>query len=246
VLELARDVVAELPPEVDLKIVAVNLPPEPFVPEEHWLKPGYALLLAGFDAAEQHAEVVTQLREAAPLFEMVTQLPYTNLQQLFDEANVFGVHAYDKSVYVEDLTADVVDVVTEHLARKQSPMSVVFFYRLDHAYSDVPDDATAFGGGRSPRYCVFIIGVTDAPESLPAEREWVRSFWDALQPYALGAGYLNGEAELPDERVRGTFGAEKYERLARIKAEYDPQNVFRRNANILPAPRPPRQRVAEV
>jgi FAD/FMN-containing dehydrogenase len=242
VLELARDVLEDLSPDVDLKIVAVNLPPAPFVPEEHWLRPGYALLLGGFDAPEEHAAVVEQLREAAPVFEMVEQLPYTAMQQLFDEANAFGVHAYDKSVYVEDLTADVVDVVTEYVARKQSPMSVVFFYRLDQAYSEVADDATAFGGGRSPRFCVFMIGVTDATETLPAEREWVRSFFDALQPYALGAGYLNGETDFPDERVRNTFGAAKYERLARVKATYDPQNTFRRNANILPAPQPPRQR----
>ena len=78
---------------------------------------------------------------------------------------------------------------------------------------------------------------------LATDTRWAREFWDALQPVSMGRGsYLNGEAEYPDDRVRASFGPEKYARLAALKARYDPGNVFHRNANIPPAPQPPQQR----
>jgi FAD/FMN-containing dehydrogenase len=72
---------------------------------------------------------------------------------------------------------------------------------------------------------------------LDAEREWVRSFWQALRPYASSAGsYVNFMSEYEEDRVRAAYGPAKYERLARIKREYDPDNVFHLNANVKPAP----------
>jgi hypothetical protein len=115
-------------------------------------------------------------------------------------------------------------------------MSALLLYRLDGAFSAVDDAETAFSGGRSPRFAPFVLGVTAEGEALPAERRWVRGFWDALRPHAMagGDGYVNGTAEFADDRVRGSYGPVKYERLARIKAEFDPDNVFLLNANIRP------------
>jgi FAD/FMN-containing dehydrogenase len=73
-------------------------------------------------------------------------------------------------------------------------------------------------------------------ERLGAERDWVRNLWEALRPHAIGSGdgYINGTAELQKDRVRGSYGQAKYQRLAGIKREYDPANVFHINANIAP------------
>ena len=67
-----------------------------------------------------------------------------------------------------------------------------------------------------------------------AERGWVRGLWDALSPHAIGSGdgYINGITDFSNDRVRASYGTAKYERLARIKAEYDPVNLFHLNANI--------------
>ncbi len=125
---------------------------------------------------------------------------------------------------------------TEQLPAKKSPLSVLLFYRLDGAYSQVPEDATAFSGGRSPRYAVFIIGICPVPELLEAERAWVRSFWEALRPHSIDIGsYVNALSDVDEDRLRASYGPKKYERLAAIKRTYDPDNVFHRNATIKPA-----------
>jgi FAD/FMN-containing dehydrogenase len=237
-LRLAAEVVGSLPDDISAVIGAVNAPPAPFVPQEHHFQPGYVLLLTGFGPARGHGELVEQIRRTLPpLFDLVTPMPYVALQQLLDEANAWGVFAYDKGAYLEDLTDDIIELVTERVAAKTSPMSVLLLYRLDGAYSQVGETDTAFSGGRSPRYAAFLIGVAPDADALAGERTWVRGFWDALRPYAIagGDGYVNGTADHSLDRVRGSYGPAKYERLAGIKAQFDPENIFHLNANIRPA-----------
>ncbi len=235
VLRLARDLIPGLSREFNVVIAGLSAPPAPFVPEEHHFRTGYALVVVGFGSPESHAEVLDQLRAALPpLFEFATPMPYAALQQSLDEANAWGHYVYEKTSYLDDLSDDAIEVFAEHLSRKQSPLSVNLFYRLDEAYTEVPDDATAFAGGRSARYATFIVGAGLTAEQFPAEREWVRRFWSALQPHVIaGEGYVNALGQ--DGLDSSTLYGAKYDRLTRIKAEYDPGNVFHRNSNIKPA-----------
>jgi hypothetical protein len=237
VLRLARETIENLPRELNIVIGGLSAPPSPLVPEEYHLRPGYALMVAGFGSSQAHADVVADLRAALPpLFDFTTPMPYVALQQLLDEASGWGTLCYEKSVYVEELTDEVIAAVAEHLPRRNSPSSVLTFYRLDEAYSATADDDTAFGGSRKPHYTVFIVGMCPTPELLAAERTWVRSLHEALTPHiAPNETYVNAIGESNDTRVRAAYGPEKYERLAKIKRVHDPDNIFRRNANIKPA-----------
>ncbi|MDR0341574.1 MAG: FAD-binding oxidoreductase [Nocardiopsaceae bacterium] len=237
-LRLAREITAAMPPDINAVAGAVNAPPAPFVPEQHRFQPGYAMLLTGFGPGPEHAELAARIRESLPpLFELVAPLPYVELQKLLDEANAWGHYGYEKGTYLQDLSDPVIEVVTSEVPRKNSPMSVMLFYRLDGAYCRPGDDDTAFSGGRTPRYGTFIIGLAPDPDLAAADRAWVRGVWEALRPHAIGSGdgYINGVADFSEDRIRHSYGAAKYDRLAAIKAQYDPGNVFRNNANIKPA-----------
>ena len=234
-LRFCRDYLRSVPENNGVLIGGLNVPPLPFVAEEHHFKPGFALFVVGLGTPEEHAQVIAPIRDAAPLFEFVTPIPYTMLQTMMDEGNPWGICAYEKALHLDELSDAAISVIAEHLPRKASPLSFVPIFYVDGAYARVADDATAFSGSRSTRYVVNIAAVCPDPSTLPAERDWVRSFWDALRPQAGSAGsYVNFMSEYEEDRVRAAYGAEKYQRLARIKAEYDPDNVFHLNANIKP------------
>ena len=115
-------------------------------------------------------------------------------------------------------------------------MSFMPMFVLGGDYARHPDAGTAFGGRRQTRYVVNLAAVAPTPELLEADREWVRGFWSALVPHAGGVGgYVNFMTDLDQDRVVASYGPEKYERLSRVKATYDPANVFHLNANIRPA-----------
>ena len=109
-------------------------------------------------------------------------------------------------------------------------------FSLDGAYRRAPEEETAFGGSRSARYAINIAALCPTSEGYEAERGWVRSCWDALRPAASNTGgYVNFMSEVEEDRVRTAYGPAKFDRLARIKAKFDPENVFHLNANIKPS-----------
>ncbi|MDQ4093519.1 MAG: FAD-binding oxidoreductase [Actinomycetota bacterium] len=238
VLRLARDLMPTLPRDAGAQIaIGLNAPPAPFVPPQHHFVPGYLLIVVGFSSAEEHAELVAPIREKLPpLFELVTPIPYVALQRTLDETAPWGLLGYQEVIYLDELTDDAISVLVERMPAKSSPMSLCVVYRLDGAYSAIGDDETAFGGGRAPRYVINIAGIGPTPELLTADRAWVRSVWNALRPFAQhSGGYVNSMTDDDESRVRASYGPAKYERLARIKARYDPDNTFHLNANIKPA-----------
>jgi FAD/FMN-containing dehydrogenase len=238
-LRACRDVIPTLPADFGLLIIgALTAPEAPFVPAEHRGKVGHALLVTGFGTAEELARAIEPVREMCPpLFEFLTPMPYVAVQLMFDEQEYWGTYGYAKALHMTELTDDVITVMTERAPDKTSPRTLIPVFPLHGAIADTADDATAYGGPRTPYYVVDLETACDDAEQLAADRAWVRSVWDELRPLAgTAAGYVNFLTEVADEeRIRATYGPAKYERLARIKAEYDPGNLLHRNANIKPA-----------
>ncbi|TWF76792.1 FAD/FMN-containing dehydrogenase [Pseudonocardia hierapolitana] len=238
-LRACREAAQSLPSDFGILIGgALSAPEAPFVPEEHHGKIGHALLVAGYGSAEEHADAIAAVREMCPpLFEFLTPIPYAAMQQLFDAELRPGIRMYDKGLYLAELTDDAITVMTEKATGKSDPLSFMPMFALHGAVAEVGDDATAYGGLRTPNFVVDVSGASYDPDRFIADREWARSTWDALRPLAGNAGsYVNFISELDDDdRVRASYGPAKYGRLAQIKGHYDPGNVFHRNANIKPA-----------
>jgi FAD/FMN-containing dehydrogenase len=235
-MRFARDLIRDLPDDAGGFIGGLNAPPEPFVPEEYQLQPGYALVVVGFGDADHHAELIAPVRKALrPRFEFVTPIPYAGLQSMLDASAPWGVLGYEKAVNLDELSDAAIDVIVEHQPRKASPLSFTPILTLGGAYSRVADDATAFGGSRSTQFVVNIAAVCPTPELFKADREWVRNFWSDLSDASgVTASYVNFMSEFEEDRVRASYGAVKYERLMALKAKYDPDNVLHLNANIQP------------
>jgi FAD/FMN-containing dehydrogenase len=237
VLRLAREIIATLPRELNILIAGLNAPPAPFVPREHHLRPGYALVVAGFGDAGEHDKVVARIRQALPpLWELVTPMPYVALQQMFDEANPWGFHGHAKGTYLEDLSDEAIEVVADHLPRKSSRLSALLLHRLDEAYSEAGEDDTALQ--RRALAAVRRVHSRGLPHAGPpsGRSRLGPRFLGGAAPALLGDGsYVNTGTEFGEDRVRAAYGPAKYQRLATIKATYDPWNLFHHNANIQPA-----------
>lgn len=235
-LRFARDYVFDLPAGMGVLMAGLSAPPAPFVPPEYHGVTGMAVLVAGWGSAEEHAAAVQPLRDRGPLFELVTPIPYVALQQMLDDSAPWGVRGYEKALNLMELSDDAIDGVLEWLPRKASPMSFMPVFPLSGAFHEVDDEATAFGGSRATRWVINVAALALDADTVARDRTWVRAFIEALRPYASDEGtYLNFLADADEDRVRSSYGEAKYRRLAALKAEWDPDNVFRHNPNIRPA-----------
>ena len=117
--------------------------------------------------------------------------------------------------------------------RAVSPLTQVICVRGGGAVGRVPEDATAFGN-RAALYNVHYLSMwADASED-GRNVAWTRAILAAMKPWSTGGVYLNFIGDEGDDGIKAAFGEEKYERLAQIKSEYDPGNVFTGNQNIRP------------
>jgi FAD/FMN-containing dehydrogenase len=232
----ARDYIETLPDQCGVFMAGLSAPPEPFVPTELHFTPVFALAVVGFGDEKEHAQLIAPIQEAlTPLVEMVTPIPYVGLQQMFDGSAPWGMHNYEKAAYLAELTDGAIETILEHQAKKMSPLSFVPIFVLGGAYRKADEDAGAFGGSREFRYVINVSATAMSPDDYDAERSWSRQYWSALVEHAVGVGsYVNFMTEYEEDRVRNAYGA-KYERLQKIKAAYDPDNVFHLNPNIPPA-----------
>ena len=164
-----------------------------------------------------------------PLLDVLGPLTYTDQQKLLDAAYPPGQYHYWKSCFLDDLTDDVIDVLTERFHSEQAPPLLEIV--VEHMGGAIAAGDGAFGH-RDARYDVLI----DANwiEESDGERciAWARDTAAALEPYARGV-YVNYEPDIGKEGVRTAYG-DRYDRLRSLKLRYDPQNVFRLNQNIAP------------
>ena len=231
VLEWYRDFVPEQPSELGIWYGYVSVPPGPPFPEELHLRKAAALVLT--QVGEEESEAMRAARSfGKPLLDGVGPMPVPVWNTAFDGVYPPGDQWYWRGEFVEELSDAAIDVHLQYHESAPTWKSTMHLYSIDGAAARVGNDETAWGY-RHAKWAQVIAGVDPDPANKDAITEWARSYSDALKPYVLPGGYSNFAMDEPD-RVRGMYG-DNYDRLARAKATYDPENVFRVNQNIPPA-----------
>jgi FAD/FMN-containing dehydrogenase len=182
---------------------------------------------------EESERVLGPLRGfGPPVADLLAPMPYTSVQQLFDPAYPAGRRNYWKSSFVDDFSDAAIDTLIEWFAKVPSPWTAAAFEHLGGRVSRINADATAFSQ-RGARYNFLITSGWADPAEDEANIRWTRDFWQAMQPHARAAAYVNYLAAEEQDRIAAAYG-DKYERMVALKTTYDPTNLFRMNQNIKP------------
>jgi FAD/FMN-containing dehydrogenase len=168
-----------------------------------------------------------------PVLDVLGPIPYVGQQSLIDQAMPPNVLNYWKADFIRELSDALIQTAVDAYSRVPSPMSSILFFPIHGVASRVAPDATAYPHRTGIHMGIYSLW-KDPAQNAP-NIAWVRQTWDAIQPFVPGGVYVNelGDDE-GDDRVRQAYGG-NYDRLSRIKAKYDPQNLFQLNANIRPA-----------
>ena len=233
VLRFYREWISEAPDELMTIVSCRKAPPLSFVPRELHGKLVVGVLCCYAGAVEEGEKVVKPLKEfGSPVLDLCVPKPFLAHQAMLDPSFSHGRWYYLRACDVAELPDEVIDITVDHALQINSPLTTFVIWQLGGAVARVGEDDTAFGG-RSAGHTFNIAGITETAEGFEEEREWVRNFWSALEPYHTSV-YINFLMEEGEERIRQAYGAKKYDTLKALKRRYDPENLFRLNQNIRP------------
>jgi FAD/FMN-containing dehydrogenase len=232
-----RDYLPEAPEELGIFVGLKTVPSMDPFPKEGWGKRACAIIGAYNGPAGDGEKAMAPILQGVPepIFNWMGEVPFPAMQGLFDPFFPKGLQWYWKGDFVASLPDEAIATHIEQAAQAPSELSLMHLYPIDGAVQRVPKDATAWSA-RDARWSMVIAGIDPDPAKAQALKAWGRAYWQAVHPFNLAGAYVNFlmDDEV-DGRVAATYG-ENYQRLAAVKAKYDPHNLFRVNQNIPPAP----------
>jgi FAD/FMN-containing dehydrogenase len=181
-------------------------------------------------------QAIAKLREATnPLVDIVQPMPYTAVQQMLDAGNPDGIREYFKVDWLSALSDETIDLIVEQAENLPSPFGQLILAPMGGAVARTDSSKMALNMQDAP-WMYFCLSMWMDPTEDDRNRDWARGFAAAMEEFGVGATYPNFiEPDEGNPRLRQSFGPEKYDRLAALKREWDPDNLFRLNQNIEPA-----------
>jgi FAD/FMN-containing dehydrogenase len=235
VLSAYREFLPSAPRELNGFFAFHTVPPGPPFPEEIHLRKVCGVVWCYVGAEEDAARAMAPLLDAVPepLMHGVAAMPHSALQSAFDGLYPPGDQWYWRADFVKEIPDEAVEIHARHGAGMPSLKSTMHMYPIDGAAHDVAPSDTAWSY-RDANWGSVFAGVDPDPANVSDIRKWSIDYHEELHPYSAGGAYVNMMMDEGRERVRASY-RDNYDRLARIKATYDPDNVFRVNQNIEPA-----------
>jgi FAD/FMN-containing dehydrogenase len=204
-------------------------PPMPFVPEADHGKLVILALMGYAGDAEAGERALAPFRALGkPIADMLNQMPYPQIYPPEDDS--YHPLAISKTMFVDRIDLPVAETIMEHLEASDAAMRVAQLRVLGGAVARVPSDATAFAH-RASRIMVNVATFYEGADDKDRRAAWVDGLVAALQQDDRGA-YVNFLGDEGEERIRAAYPGATWDRLAAVKARYDPANLFRLNQNI--------------
>jgi FAD/FMN-containing dehydrogenase len=225
------DWIESSPDEIGGGVLYLTGPPDEFVPEALVGKLALAVLVTYAGDQAEARELIEPLLELKPSGQMIDSMPYAELQCMLDDPP--GYRNYWSAEYLDEFPGDAVELFcarAEDMVVPSPSQHVIF-----------PQGGAVSRGDGSPiswrhaRWVVHPFGLWEDPVDDERARQWAKDVRADLEPWATGAVYLNFIGDEGQDRLVAGFGRDNYERLAKLKAAYDPGNLFRLNHNIEPA-----------
>lgn len=235
VLRQVAAIMSKAPDEVSCLPVIRFAPPAPFIPATFHGKMILllALIYAGDPAAGETA--LAPFRNIGnPVADAVGVKPYTAFQSMFDASANAGARNYWKAHYLPELTGESIDVLCDYATRMTSPESVIGMLSLGGAVARQPTESTPYPHRNAAWVCNIQSRWRDTADD-QRHMAWARDLFNAVEPFTTGGVYVNfisGDEGV--KRIRAAYGESIYNRLAALKAKWDPDNVFHLNQNIAP------------
>jgi FAD/FMN-containing dehydrogenase len=235
VLRFLRENVDQWPDDFVCTPAFLSAPPEPDVPEAMHFAPILGLVVCWTGPVEEGERWLAPIREVAqPVMEKVGPMPYTALQMMIDGGSPRGERAYLKAEFIPELTDEVIETLARHGNARPGPMVQLIVEPMGGAVSRVGADDMALGG-RDAKWVFHAISQWMDPADDEAHIAWPKALAEDMKPHTTTGVYLNFTSDADEERVRKTYGPERYARLVALKDKYDPNNLFRLNQNIRPS-----------
>jgi hypothetical protein len=210
-------------------------PASPALPPDLHGKPVVIIAVAYAGPMAGAEKVVGPLRTfRKPLLDLVKARPYPEWQRAFDQAWGNGFHNEWVGHYLKRYDQSAMATMLDFVGKMPPPYSDVKLARLGGAFGRVGENDTAFGM-RDSRYALVIQTRWQKAEETKLQMKWTRDFHAAMRPHGTGKVYCNFIGHEPDGRARDAYNDSSFARLGRLKAQLDPNNLFRMNVNIKPA-----------
>lgn len=233
-LRFYRDFAAQAPDDLACWFVIRKAPPLPFLAPEWHGKEILALALCWCGDPAEGERVLKPIRDyGAPVADVVGPHPWTGWQTALDPLLTPGFRNYWKSHDFLEVSDGLIDVLLDYAGRIPDPNTEIAFAQLGGAISREPLESTAYAH-RDAQFLINVHGRWEDPAKDSECIGWARSLFQACAPYSTGGVYVNFLTQDEQERVKAAYGP-NYERLAAVKKQYDPGNLFRVNQNIRPA-----------
>ena len=180
------------------------------------------------EGQQRLAELTGKLENVSALYSDV--MPYVQVQRQYDDIFGYGFRTYCKAGFINDLDDRAIDALLESSALVPNSMSQIEVLRLGGAVQRVADDETAFSH-RNAKYPINIIAMWDDASRDDESIGWVREAYSAIEPFLNGGIYVNYAGGDETGGDAAAYGA-TWGRLVALKEKWDPDNVFRFNANL--------------